>query len=40
VLRDGSIEILDLDEESQIERALYAFSRKELRSLAHPKESG
>jgi predicted Fe-Mo cluster-binding NifX family protein len=40
VLRDSSIQIFDLNGESDIKRLLDAFSRKELRSLAHPKESG
>ena len=40
VLRDSSIQIFDLNEESNIERVLDAFLRKELRSLAHPKEFG
>jgi len=39
-LRDNSIQIFALNEESNIERVLDAFSRKELTSLAHPKESG
>jgi predicted Fe-Mo cluster-binding NifX family protein len=40
VLRDSSIQIFDLNEESDIERVLDAFSKKELKSLAHPRESG
>jgi cation diffusion facilitator family transporter len=37
-LRDSSIEILALDDESNIERVLDAFSRKELRRFPHPEE--
>jgi cation diffusion facilitator family transporter len=40
VLRDSSIQIFDLNKESSIERVLDAFLRKELSSLAHPKEYG
>jgi cation diffusion facilitator family transporter len=39
VLRDSSIQVFALDEESDIERVLHAFSEKELRSLVHPRES-
>ena len=38
VLRDSSIAILALDDESNIARVLDAFSRKELRSFPHPEE--
>jgi len=37
VLRDSSIQILDLNRESSIECVVDAFSRKELSSLAHQK---
>jgi len=38
VLRDSSIAILALDDESDITRVLDALSRKELRSFPHPEE--
>jgi len=38
-LRDSSIEIFDLNEKSDIKQILQAFSRKELRSLAQPRDT-
>jgi predicted Fe-Mo cluster-binding NifX family protein len=39
VLRDSSIQLLDLGEESNVKRVVDAFLRKELRSLDHQKVS-
>jgi predicted Fe-Mo cluster-binding NifX family protein len=40
VLRDSSVQLFDLGEESEIGHVLDAFSRKELRSLTYAKEAG
>jgi predicted Fe-Mo cluster-binding NifX family protein len=40
VLRDSSVQLLDLGEESEIGHVLDAFSKKELRSLTYAKEAG
>jgi predicted Fe-Mo cluster-binding NifX family protein len=40
VLRDSSVQLFDLGEESELEHVLGAFSRKELRSLTYAKQAG
>jgi cation diffusion facilitator family transporter len=40
VLRDSSVQLFDLGEESELEHVLDAFSRKELRSLTYAREAG
>jgi cation diffusion facilitator family transporter len=40
VLRDSSVQLFDLGEETEVEPVLDAFSRKELRSLTYAKETG
>jgi cation diffusion facilitator family transporter len=40
VLRDSSVQLFDLGEESELEHVLDAFSRKELRSLTYAKGAG